>query len=222
MDKKLSSRFIKLLAEADDIDASKTCREDAFNSGWSIKSDDLLGWKVKVKHLLSLACGQESQHFTEFLKQESSKGMGDSSYLILKRLRVILAAAQDDFEGGYMLSLRTLVQAEVFDNELDQARELLNSRYKAAAAVACGVVLETAIRELCARNGITAGAKDKLDTLNASLTKAGVYNTIQQKRVTYLSGIRNSAAHGDAVAYTEDDVTAMISEVEMFLSAQLV
>ena len=45
---------------------------------------------------------------------------------------------------GYLNSVRNLVQAEVFESELDQARELLSGGYSSAAAVVAGVVLDYA------------------------------------------------------------------------------
>ena len=106
------------------------------------------------------------------------------------------------------------MQAEVFDNELEQAKELLYSGYKLASAVICGVVLETALRDLCDSNLIAHG---KLDTMNGQLAKAGVYNKLQQKRITAIADIRNSAAHGKPEEFNNDDVKNMIRDVESFL-----
>lgn len=111
-----------------------------------------------------------------------------------------------------------MVQSEVFDNELEQAEELLKSGYHAAAAVIAGVVLETGLRELCTRQGIDHG---KLEKMNADLAKAGVYNKLQLKRITALADIRNSAAHGKPDEFTKEDVKMMIRDVEQFLANQL-
>lgn len=127
-------------------------------------------------------------------------------------------AAKEDFEGGYLNSVRNLVQAEVFDNELDQAKELLSSGYASAAAVIAGVVLETTIRNLCSDHNIPLG---KLDKMNADLTKQGIYNSLIQKRITALAGIRNSAAHGKTEEFNKDDVNSMINEIERFVSSTL-
>ena len=111
--------------------------------------------------------------------------------------------------------MKALVQAEVFDSELEQANELLSSGYLSAAAVIAGVVLETALRELCDRGNIS---HSKLDKMNADLAKAGKYNTLTQKRITALAAIRNSAAHGKADEFTKQSVINMIDEVEQFLA----
>ena len=54
----------------------------------------------------------------------------------------------DDYKGGYLISIKNLIQADVFDSQLEQATELLSSGYKLAAAVIAGVVIETALRDL--------------------------------------------------------------------------
>jgi hypothetical protein len=130
----------------------------------------------------------------------------------------VFEAAKEDFDGGYLSSVRSLVQAEVFGSELEQASELLRSGYASPAAVVAGAVLETGIRELCDRNGIPHG---KLDKMNADLTKAGVYNGIVAKRITHLAAVRNSAAHGNKLEFEQYDVASMIDEVEHFISKHL-
>lgn len=116
------------------------------------------------------------------------------------------------------LSYKSIVQAEVFDTELEQAHELLNSEYYVAAAVIAGVVLETALRELCERASIVIGSMDKM---NADLAKAGVYNKIVQKQITAHAGVRNSAAHGNQSEFTKTDVEQMIPAIEQFLASHL-
>ena len=69
-------------------------------------------------------------------------------------LKVVFLAAKEDYEGGYLRSILSLVHAELFDDELEQARELLASGYTVAAAIVARVVLETTLRTLCVNNGI--------------------------------------------------------------------
>lgn len=116
-----------------------------------------------------------------------------------------------------MESARSLIQAEVFEDELAQAQELLGKGYYAAAVIA-GVVLETGIRELCDRHSIPHG---KLDKMNADLAKAGVYNALQQKQITAMAAIRNSAAHGKPEEFKQQDVEDMIRDVGQFLAQHL-
>jgi hypothetical protein len=218
LNKVFKQRFDELEAQAMQVEASKRMDySEMFGSGEYIDSDLFLNWKVKVRNLLSKVCGEESQHFHQFEKNEDGIAY-TTNYTTFKSLKAIFLAAKEDFEGGYLSSVRTLVQAEVFDSELEQAKELLTSGYSTAAAVIAGVVLETALRELCDKEGISHG---KLDKMNADLTKAGVYNKLVQKQITALADIRNSAAHGKPNEFTELDVVNMIRDVNQFLANHL-
>lgn len=215
--KKLSDRFDQLYSEVPAIEATITYHRNDFGDYTEMDDEAALTWKVKVKNLLVATCGKESQHYLEF--QEAEKlGSYDSNSDAFKRMKSVLNAAMDDYKNGYLTSIKNLIQADVFDSELEQAEELLSNGYKLAAAVIAGVVLETALRDLCLREGLSLG---KLDKMNADLTKAGVYNKLQQKRITALADIRNSAAHGKPDEFSENDVTTMIRDIEQFLISQL-
>jgi len=212
-------RFSELCDQLNAVEATKRDEWSQYSNSSSTRVDDnlLLNWKVKAKSLLQAVCGVDSQHFKHF--EENESGSYSTNYDILLKLRAVFLAAKEDFEGGYLSSVKNLVQAEVFDSELDQGRELLKSGYRGAAAVIAGVVLETALRDLCNQNEISHG---KLDKMNADLAKAGVYSVLTQKRITAIADIRNNAAHGHHDKFNEEDVISMISDVERILSDHLV
>jgi hypothetical protein len=134
---------------------------------------------------------------------------------MLSRLLHVFLAAKEDFEGGYLSSVRNLIHAEVFSNELEQANELLTAGYRTPAAVICGVVLETNLRTLCDTRNIPTG---KLEKMNQDLAKDGAYNLLIQKRITALAAIRNSAAHGNHSEFDDADVNSMIDDVERLVA----
>jgi len=215
--KKLSDRFDQLFSEIPVIESTIAHRRSDFGDYTEMDDEAALTWKVKVKNLLVATCGKESQHYIEFIEAEKINSY-ESSSDAFKRMKSVFIASMDDYKGGYLTSIKNLIQADVFDCELEQAEELLSNGYKLASAVIAGVVLETALRDLCGREGIATG---KLDKMNADLTKAGVYNKLQQKRITALADIRNSAAHGKPEEFSESDVTTMIRDIEQFLAVQL-
>ncbi|MCH2219499.1 MAG: hypothetical protein MK097_04120 [Dechloromonas sp.] len=119
-------RFAELNEQMESLLASKAPKYDSFieKTKIEIEGNALLEWKVKARNLLSKACGQESEHYTEFVKNDTT-GIYGTHLATLERLRAIFVAAREDYEGGYLQSTRSLVQAEVFDSELEQAIELL-------------------------------------------------------------------------------------------------
>jgi hypothetical protein len=182
--------------------------------GTYVDQNQLINWQVKARNLISMVCGQDSQHFQAFEKNEKPLFPGDSNHSVLLRQQAVLLAAKEDYEGGYLNKIRDLIQAQVFESELEQAQELFRAEFLSAAAVIAGVVLETAIRRMCQDHGIDVG---KLDKMNADLAKAGIYNSVVQKRITALAAVRNSAAHGKQ-EFTKNDVSTMIRDVEQFLA----
>ncbi len=211
---KHSKRFDELTTELEQIEAARTQKH---GSHFFVDEEKLDEWRLKAKSLISRACGKEGEHLEAFANAETLQPF-DTNYEILKRLRPVFAAARSDFQGGHLASVRSLVQAELFDSELDQALELLKQGYKGPAAVVAGVVLETALRDLCDQQSISHG---KLDQMNGALAKTGTYTKLQQKRITAIADIRNSAAHGKWSEFSETDVEDMINDVQRFLTEHL-
>lgn len=218
MIQKLSDRFEQLHDEIEGIEATREKRNSELMGSYDvIDNEKTLTWKVKSKNLLISTCGKDSQHYEEFIKAEKLSSY-ETQWDAFKRMKSVFIAAMDDYKNGYLTSIKNLIQADVFDSELEQAQELLSSGYKLAAAVIAGVVLETALRDLCNQNSLAIG---KLDKMNSDLAKAGIYNKLQQKRITALADIRNSAAHGKPEEFSDNDVTMMIRDTEQFLITHL-
>jgi AcrR family transcriptional regulator len=215
----IARRFVELEQQLEEILASKTHRNSSYtgSSYEHIESDRVLNWGVKVKSLFERLGSETASQLKTFIEAEEYRSF-DSEVDRLKRLRAIFLATKEDFEGGYLVSYRNLVQAEVFSNELEQAEELFRNGYATAAAVIAGVVLETTLRDLCSTHELEHGSLNKM---NDDLAKTGAYNASQKKRITALAAIRNSAAHGKPEEFTAADVRGMIDDVERFLASTL-
>ena len=211
-------RFNELCDQAEAILTAKKQRRGLGFEGTYVDESELIKWQVNARHLLSMVCGQDSEHFRAFESNQQPQ-FTDTNYAILLRQQAVFLAARNDYEGGYLSRLRDLIQSEVFTSELEQAQELFGASYLSAAAVIAGTVLETTLRQMCEDRGIPTG---KLDKMNADLAKAGAYNSLVLKRITALAAIRNSAAHGRPQDFSKDDVAAMIRDVERFVATKVV
>jgi hypothetical protein len=210
----LTRRFAELAVQAGAVEATKYHENDRYSLGERVNAELLLAWHVKARALLANACGPQSVHFAEFVEQGKPQSYR-SSHREFRDLLAVFTAAREDYEGGYLNSVKSLVQAEVFGSEIEQARELHQNGYIVAAAVIAGVVLETTLRQICDNYGIGTGSLNKM---NADLTKIGAYNLLVQKRITTLADIRNNAAHGRDGEFSADDVSEMIKQVENFVT----
>jgi hypothetical protein len=217
--KVFAQRFQELTDQLGQVAGAET-RKVSQRGGSSyqhIEEHLILNWSVKARNLIGSACGRDSEHYSSFDKAEEPHSYEDNPTR-LKRMSAVFLAAREDFEGGYLNSVRNFVHAELAGDEIDQARELCTSGYSAAAAVVAGVVLETTLRSLCSKRNVPINS---IDRMNADLCKAGEYNALVQKRVTALAAVRNSAAHGKAGEYSSEDVKNLIAEVERFVAERL-
>jgi hypothetical protein len=172
-------------------------------------------WGTSCLHILKQVFGSESDHyknFKELFPDLTNHAVGTKT---VKKALGVLKAAKDDYQNSYLFDTRALIEAEIFDDFLEQAEHLLNQGYFTASAVIAGSVLEDSLRKLCTKSEIALSAKPKLDTMNADLAKAGIYNLLKQKQITALADLRNKAAHGQG-GFTKEDVEAMIKDVRRF------
>jgi hypothetical protein len=102
--------------------------------------------------------------------------------LAVAELAGILRALRDDYEAGYMRTVEELIHADIFADFLEMADELLSKKYKDAAAVIAGSVLEEHLRKMAVVHNVaveSAGRPRKADTINVDLAKAGAaYNKL--------------------------------------------
>jgi hypothetical protein len=171
-------------------------------------------WGINCLSLLGRVFGKDSDHYKRF--DALFPEFGD--YTPVKKAVGIMMGAKEDYEHGYLFETRILIEAEVFDDFLEQAEYLLQQGYYAPAAVIAGSVLEDGLRKLCACNGISLSQAPKLDAMNSELAKANVYTKLTQKNITAAADIRNSAAHGNWTAFTIDDVKNMLAQIRSFMA----
>lgn len=174
-------------------------------------------WAVSAESLLAKVFGIDCAHTTAFRKHVGEYiGFSDAF-----RAQGVLKAALDDLRGGHLFELRALIEADVFDDFLEQAEHLHSAGYHPAAAVIAGCVLEDALRRLSHKYSVKLSPKPKLDQMNADLAKAGAYSKLVQKRVTALADLRNKAAHGEWNDFNSSDVDEMIKGVRRFVEDHL-
>ena len=113
-----------------------------------------------------------------------------------------------------LFDIRQLTQADVFDSELDAAKELARNRFNRAAGVVSGVVLERHLSGVCANHKIGLRKKSpQISDLNDALKKANIIDTPQWRAIQYLGDIRNLCAHNKQSEPTDDQVRDILDGV---------
>lgn len=146
MDKIIKKRFEELSEQLEKIFHTARMKHSEYLGDYQhIESDLITNWVGKTRNILSKICTPQSEQIAAFNQAEQTLKF-DNNVARLKRMKAVFQAVREDYEGGYLRSSRHLIQAEVFDTELEQALELLQSGYHTAAAVIAGVVLDNNAR----------------------------------------------------------------------------
>jgi hypothetical protein len=107
----------------------------------------------------------------------------------------ILKSAKQRFESS-LFDIRQLVQADLFDSELDAAEELAKKKFTRAAGAIAGVVLEHHLAQVCENHKITITKKNPtIFDLNELLKPANVLETADWRFIQLLADIRNLCDH---------------------------
>ncbi len=213
VDEKIKRRLDELIATGEQVLATKRSPGPNVIGDSKVDTQMAYQWATSVQNLLVRVFGQESEHYKNFSSQVTKY----LTFSPIYRAQGILKAAKDDYENEQLFEVRRLIEAELFDDFLEQSEHLLNSGYYQPAAVIAGCVLEDGLRKLCEKSSITLPSKPKLDTMNSDLAKAGVFSKLVQKRITTLADLRNKAAHGQWDQFTKEDVVEMIQAIRRIM-----
>lgn len=129
----------------------------------------------------------------------------------------ILEAAKTRFESS-LFEIRQLVQADLFDTELEAARELLKNKFLRAAGAIAGVVLEKHLHQVCDDHSIKITKKNPgIGDLNEILRESAVIDVPQWRHITLLGDIRNLCDHNKKKEPTADQVEDLIAGTDKVL-----
>ena len=126
----------------------------------------------------------------------------------------ILKAASRRFESS-LLDIRQLVQADLFDSELDSARELAKHGFLRAAGAVAGVVLEKHLGQVVMNHSVQLRKKNpSISDFNELLKSNSVIDIPVWRQIQRLGDIRNLCDHGREREPTPDEVEELIAGAE--------
>ena len=110
-----------------------------------------------------------------------------------------------------LFDIQSVVQADLFDSELDAARELLRKGFFRPAGVVAGVVLERHLGQVTANHNLTIRKQSPtLGDYNELLKKEGVVDVPAWRQIQRLGDLRNLCAHNKEREPTKEEVGELI------------
>jgi hypothetical protein len=123
----------------------------------------------------------------------------------------IIESAKARFSST-LFDIHQLVQAEIFDSELDAANELAKKGFTRAAGALVGVVLERHLSQVCDNHIIKINKKDpSISDLNEILKKEDVIDIPVWRNIQYLGDIRNLCDHDKKSEPTKEQVDDLLN-----------
>lgn len=143
------------------------------------------------------------------------KHFDDESSVIVRfqSQRQILAAAAARFDSA-LLDIRQVVQADLFDSELEMSRELLTKGFLRPAGVIAGVVVERHLGEVCANHAVRVKKDPTIGDLNDVLKANGTIDVPVWRSIQRLGDLRNIAAHNKSREPTYEEMQELIDGAE--------
>lgn len=199
--------------------------------------DEYQLWYSEATALVKLLLPDRLSDFTRYYeKPKSRKGLTNENYTIedylqgisvsssgrsivkpdaaVPRFRQqlnIVKSIRQRFRSS-LFDIRQLAQADLFDSELDVAKELAKNKFYRAAGVVAGVVLEKHLKEVCANHGLTLRKRaPQISDLNDKLKAESVIDIPQWRSIQHLGDLRNLCAHHKQSEPTREQADELIA-----------
>lgn len=117
-----------------------------------------------------------------------------------------------------LINLTTILQADLFDSEVESARELKKAGFLRASGAICGVVVEKHLKQMCAnRQIVIRKTKPTLSDLNELLKKNDVISTVEWRFIQRLFDIRNICCHDSEHEPTKQNLDDLLDGTSKIL-----
>lgn len=128
----------------------------------------------------------------------------------------ILNSVKKRFSSS-LFDIRQLVQADLFDSELDAARELIKQGFLRGAGAIAGVVLEKHLSQVATNHSISTRKKHPtISDFNDLLKNGSVVDVPTWRQIQRLGDIRNLCDHNKHREPTKEEVIELADGVEKF------
>ena len=148
-------------------------------------------------------------HVTRSYTQEKVVGP-EAAIPHFQQQLAILDSVKARFESS-LFDIRQLVQADLFDSELEAAKELSKHKFTRAAGALAGVVLERHLGQICEKHNVKITKKNPgISDLNNALKESDVIDIVQWRFVQHLGDMRNLCDHDKKIEPTLEQVDELI------------
>lgn len=181
-------------------------------------SDKLIKWFTNVENIISVMFHKSNFQYQTFLTLKNKKTYYSS---VVMEICGLLDGIKNDIDSGFLYKHELILSAQLFENVLDQSKELLKKDYLRASIVLLRVVVEGCLRKLCENNEIEILKENKrsyksANDLNIELKKTGIYDEARSKEIQSWLDFGNKAAHPNEIDTEKERIENIIKNIELF------
>lgn len=126
----------------------------------------------------------------------------------------ILKSVKVKFESS-LFDIKQLLQADLFDSEIDSSKELLKNGYLRASGVIAGVVLEAHLSQVCNNHNIIINKRNPtINDFNEILKQNNIIDTPNWRFIQRLGDLRNLCSHKRGREPLKEEVEELINGVD--------
>ncbi len=204
--------------------------KDSLDLDFFVKNYEI--WYSKAVVVVKQFLPDRLNDFISKYSSEKRKNVGYDTYTISDALRLtsnrsknitpiygamplygqvnMLKACIETFDSK-VYDIQAVLQADIFDSEIDSAKHLLKNGFLRAAGAICGVVLERHFAEVCKNRNIQQKKKSPTIADFNDALKDNVYDVIEWRKIQHLGDIRNLCDHNKDREPTKDEVEELIN-----------
>lgn len=129
----------------------------------------------------------------------------------------IVKSLQSRFDSS-LYDICQLLQADLFDGEIDTARELCSKGFYRAAGAICGVVLEKQFAEVCKNHSVSLKKKvPHLSDYNEAMKDNKIIDLITWRQIQRLADIRNLCDHNKEREPNKEEIEELINASDKYI-----
>lgn len=138
-------------------------------------------------------------------------------FRLVEQQRSILFSAVERLDS-LLYDIEKILQADLFDSEIDAARELNKKGFSRASGAMAGVVLERHLATVIKAHMITVGKKNPcINDYNQKLKDEGLIDISTWRFIQRLGDLRNLCDHNKGVEPKKDDIDELIAGVDKIM-----
>lgn len=140
------------------------------------------------------------------------------SLKVLQQINILISALER--LDSVLYEIKNIVQADIFDSEIESARYLLKQGFLRASGAICGVVIEKHFETVCSDHNLKIIKKEPtISDYNDGLKNVGIIKTEMWRFVQRMGDLRNLCDHNKKQEPKKENVADLVDGTDKIIKS---